>query len=189
IDDLLLDWPYTRAFDAVVRAVGSCDDARLHGLRHITETAASRDCDLVQQVLDQPHRAVETVVDALPHVLLADWCAAFDRRWPREAVYATPGSPLPLPETTGALDRPRAFTVNEEAMVLLHMAGTALRLLVGRYEGPAFTPSEVDRAAALVSVTAGVVRQAYRPAVSTTTTEHTARLLEPADAAPNSRSA
>jgi hypothetical protein len=182
VDDLLLDWPYERAFDAVIRAVGSCDGARLHGLRHIAETAASRDCDVVQQVLTEPQRAIETVVDALPHVLLADWCAAFDRRWPREVVYGTPGSPLPLPETTGALDRPRAFTVNDEAMVIAQVPDTPLRMLIGRYDGPAFTRSEVDRAAALVTVTAGVVRLAYRPALNASASEHTARVLDPAPA-------
>src|SRR3954453_833290 len=75
VDDLLLDWPYERPFDAVVRAVARCDGARVHGLRHIAVTDATRDCNVVQQVIDQPNRALETVVDALPHVLLADWCA------------------------------------------------------------------------------------------------------------------
>ncbi|MBV9293777.1 MAG: ACT domain-containing protein [Frankiales bacterium] len=160
VDDLLLDWPYERPFDAVVRAVESCDGARLHGLRHVSESAPSRDCDVMQQVVDQPHRAIETVIDALPHLMLADWCAAFDRRWPREVVYGTAGSPLPLPETTGPLDRPRAFAVREETLMLVQVPGTALRLLVGRYDGPAFSRSEVDRAAALVSATAGVIRLA-----------------------------
>lgn len=182
VDDLLLDWPYARPFDAVVHAVSGCDGARLHGLRHVAVTATSRDCDVMQQIIEQPHRAIDTVVDALPHLMLADWCAVFDRRWPREMVYGTPGSPLPLPETTGPLDRPRAFLVNDEAMVLLQVPATPLRVLVGRYDGPAFSRSEVERAASLVTVTAGLVRLAYRPPLSTEPTSPTTRLLDPATA-------
>jgi hypothetical protein len=182
VDDLLLAWPYERPFDAVMRAVESCAGARVHGLRHVSETAQSRDCDVMQQVVDQPQRAIETVVDALPHLMLADWCAAFDRRWPREVVYGTAGSPLPLPETTGPLDRPRAFAVREETLMLVQVPGTSLRLLVGRYDGPAFSRSEVDRAAALVSATAGVVRLAYRQPLSADPTAATTRVLDRAAA-------
>ncbi|MDQ1704296.1 MAG: hypothetical protein QOF18_662 [Frankiaceae bacterium] len=182
VDDLLLDWPYARPFDAVIDAVAGCDGARLHGLRHVTVTAASRDTDVIQQVIEQPQRAIDTMVDALPHLLLADWCAVFDRRWPREVVHGTPGSPLPLPETTGPLDRPRAFLVGDEAMVLLQVPSTALRMLVGRYDGPAFTRSEVDRAAGLVNVAADIVRMAYRAPVSPTPIGPTAQLLESAPA-------
>jgi hypothetical protein len=177
VDDIVLDWPYERPFDGVVRAVAGCDGARLHGLRHVAEVADTRDCDVIQQVLDQPQRAVETVVDALPHVLLADWCAAFDRRWPRESIYGTAGSPLPLPETTAPLDRSRAFTQNDEAMVLVQLPGSSLRLLVGRYDGPAFTRSEVDRAVALVGAMASAVRLAYRDAVGAEASAPTERLL------------
>jgi hypothetical protein len=179
VDDMLLDWPFERPFDAVIRAVAGCAGARLHGLRHVAETAASRDCDVMQQVVDQPQRAIETVVDALPHLLLADWCAAFDRRWPREVVYGTATSPTPLPETTGPLDRSRAFTIREESLMLLQVPRTATRLVVGRYDGPAFSRSEVDRAAALVSAAAGIVRLAYgdRPGHDATTA--TAHLLDP----------
>jgi hypothetical protein len=179
VDDLLLDWPYERPFDAVVRAVDGCDGARLHGLRHVSDIALSRDCDAMQQVIDQPHRAVETVVDALPHLMLADWCAAFDRRWPREVVYGTAGSPLPLPETTGPMDRPRAFSVREEAFMLLQVPRASMRLIVGRYDGPAFSRSEVDRAAALVGTASGIVRLGYRHPLGADPTPATMRLVDP----------
>src|SRR3954451_6025555 len=99
IDDLLLDWPYGRAWDAVTSAVDGCAGLRVHGLRHVSEPAVTHDSDLLSQVVEQPQRALETIVDGLPHLLLADWCALFDRRRPRQAEYGTPGSPSPLPET------------------------------------------------------------------------------------------
>jgi hypothetical protein len=178
VDDLLLDWPYERPFDAVIRAVARCDGARLHGLRHVAETSVTRDCDVVRQVLEQPNRALETLVDALPHVLLGDWCAALDRRWPLEPVYGTSGVPLPLPDTGGPLDRPRAFTHREESLLLVAVPTTPLRMLLGRFDGPSFTRSEVDRATALVGVTTGVIRLAYRPELTRHTTPVTARILD-----------
>src|SRR2546421_630828 len=81
--------------------------------------------DLIRQVVDQPGRALETVVDGLPHVLLADWAAAFDRRTPRLPVFATHGSPTPLPETTASFDRPRALTVGPEALIVAAVPDTS----------------------------------------------------------------
>jgi hypothetical protein len=184
VDDLLLDWPYERPFDAVVRAVAGSDGARLHGLRHVAETAVSRDCDLVLQLADQPGRALETLVDALPHVLLADWAAVLDRRWPREAVHHTAGSPLPLPLTAAALDRGRAFVVDGEATLLMPVPDTTLRILVGRYDVPAFTRAELERATALVAAAAAVVRLAFRPETTELPQGATRQMLDPEPAEP-----
>ena len=156
VDDLLLEWPYGRPWHALTRAVEDCPGLRLHGIRHIAATAATSDVDLIRQAVDQPRRALETVVDGLPHVLLADWAAAFDRRTPRLPTFATPGSPTPLPETPGSFDRPRALTVGAEALILCAVPDSSVRVLVGRYEGPGFTSTEVQRCAALVDVTASV---------------------------------
>src|SRR3954447_19822382 len=38
VDDLLLEWPFERPWDHVVRAVEGCAGARLHGLRHVSTT-------------------------------------------------------------------------------------------------------------------------------------------------------
>jgi len=160
VDDLLLEWPYGRPWDAVTKAVEDCPGLRLHGIRHIADTAATSDVDLIRQVVDQPERALETVVDGLPHVLLADWAAVFDRRTPRAPLFGSPGAPMPLPETTPSFDRPRALTVGADALVLARLPDTPLRVLVGRDEGPGFTSTEVERAAALLTVTASVQRLA-----------------------------
>src|SRR3954469_15678092 len=114
VDDLLLDWPYGRAWDAGTAAVDNCPGVRVHGLRHITEPSVTHDADLIGQVVAEPQRALETVIDGLPHLLLADWCALFDRRRPRQAEYATSGSPSPLPETDHPLGRPRTLSVEGE---------------------------------------------------------------------------
>src|SRR3954470_23282378 len=74
VDDLLLDSLYERPFDAVIRAAAPSDGARVHGLRPVPETSVALDCDGVRQAIEQPNRALETLVDALPNVLLADWC-------------------------------------------------------------------------------------------------------------------
>jgi hypothetical protein len=182
VDDLVLGWPYERPFDAVVRAVDSCDGGRLHGLRHVAERAASRDCDVLQQLVEQPHRALDTLIDALPDLVLADWCAAFDRRWSREAVHATPGCPLPLPETAGPLDRSRAITHRDESLLVVQLPASVLRLLVGRHEGPAFTRSELDHAVSLSVAAVGVARLGQGSANAGEPTPATQRLLEAAAA-------
>ena len=79
VDDLLLDWPYARPWDELTRAIEDCPGLRIHGIRHVAVAAATSELDLVRQAAEQPLRAVETVLDGLPHVLLADWAAAFDR--------------------------------------------------------------------------------------------------------------
>jgi hypothetical protein len=160
VDDLLLEWPYGRPWDVLTRAVEDCPGLRVHGLRHVAVAAASSDVDLIRQVAEQPDRAVETVVDGLPHVLLADWAAAFDRRTARVATFASPGAPTPLPATASALDRPRALTTGAEALILAAIPDSPLRVLVGRYEGPGFVPAEVERCAALLGVTASVLQLA-----------------------------
>jgi hypothetical protein len=167
VDDLLLEWPYGRSWHALTRAVEDCPGLRLHGIRHIAATAATSDLDLIRQAAEQPHRALETVLDGLPHVLLADWAAAFDRRTPRLPVLATPGAPTPLPETSASFDRPRALTVGPEALILAALPDSSIRLLVGRYEGPGFTGTEVQRCAALLDVTASVHQLATATATAT----------------------
>src|SRR4051794_734606 len=136
VDDLLLEWPFDRPWDHVVRAVAGCAGARLHGLRHVASAQRAPDWAVVQQVLSQPQRALDILVDQLPAHLLADWAAVADRRWPREPLLATPGSPLPLPATPTALPRPRVLTVDDESVIALPCAETELRLLVGRAGGP-----------------------------------------------------
>jgi hypothetical protein len=178
VDDLLLEWPFERSFEAVVDAVAACPGARLHGLRHVNELSVTRDCDVMQHVVAAPIQAVETLVDVLPHVLLADWAAVIDRRRPRDAAYATSGSPLPMPELTGSLDRARSLSVGDDLLAIAPVTGTSLLFVVSRYSGPAFTRSEVDRLAGLVAVTTAIGHTAYRDAVTVAPTEVTARLLD-----------
>src|SRR3954451_12827719 len=90
VDDLLLEWPFARPWDHVVRAVEACPGARLHGLRHVAGIDTTADSVLISQVLRAPARALEVLVDTLPSLLLADWAAFADRRWPREPLVATP---------------------------------------------------------------------------------------------------
>jgi hypothetical protein len=171
VDDLLLDWPFERPWDAVVRAVEGCTGARLHGLRHVANTESGHDADLIRQVAAQPHRALEVLVDALPALLLADWAAICDRRWPREPVFATTESPLPLPVTPAALPRPRAIASEDAPIAAVPCGGAELRVIVGRTSGPAFTKSELDRCAAIVDVVVAVARLGYldRPLAAPTT--------------------
>src|SRR5437764_3207737 len=97
VDDLILEWPFARPWDAVIRAVEASPDARLHGLRHIADVAETPEIDVVRQALNDADNALAVLVDALPSVLLADWAAAADPRRPRHHVLATPRAPLPLP--------------------------------------------------------------------------------------------
>jgi len=182
VDDLLLDWPHSRATDPLTRALDGCPGVRVHGLRHIAEPAVAHDCDLLGQVAAQPERAVETMIDAVPHLFFADWCALVDRRRPRTPEYATPGSPLPLPETQLSSPRPRTTSMDGEALLLTPMPDGLLWVLMGRRGGIGFTRNETQRSTSLLSVVAAMVRLAYRNASPRSPSATTARLLEPADA-------
>jgi len=181
VDDLLLDWPYGRAWDAVTAAVDNCPGVRVHGLRHIAEPSVTHDADLIGQVTAEPQRALETVIDGLPHLLLADWCALFDRRRPQQPEYATPGSPVPLPETDHPLARPRTLSVDGESLLLAPVPSSQLRVLVGRYAGPGFTRGEMHRCAGLITVATAIARLAYHGAIATPAAESTAHVLDLAD--------
>jgi hypothetical protein len=160
VDDLLLEWPYGRAWDAVTAALDSCPGVRVHGLRHIAEPSLTHDADLLGQVVAAPGRALETVVDGLPHLLLADWCALFDRAEPRQPQYATPGSPIPLPETDHPLARARTLSVDGESLLLAPIPSSNLRVLVGRYTGPGFTRGEMHRCATMLVVSTAITELA-----------------------------
>src|SRR3954466_1582433 len=151
VDDLLLDWPYGRGWDAVTAAIETCPGIRVHGLRHIAEPSITHDADLLGQVAAEPARALETVIDGLPHLLLADWCALFDRRDARQPEYATSGAPLPLPMTDHPLARPRTLSVDGESLLLVPIRSSELRVLVGRYAGPGFTRAEMHRCESIVA--------------------------------------
>jgi len=182
VDDLLLDWPYSRASDTLMRALDGCPGVRVHGLRHIAEPSVAHDCDLLGQVAAQPERAVETMIDAVPHLLLADWCALVDRRRPRRPEYATPVSPLPLPETELRSPRPHTMSVDGESLLLTPLPDGLLWVLVGRRGALGFTRAETQRSMSLVAVVSVVARLAYRDACPRSPTATTARLLERSDA-------
>jgi hypothetical protein len=178
VDDLLLEWPFERPWDHVVRAVDGCAGARLHGLRHVNSGDAMSDSMLLGHVLQQPHRALEVMVDMLPPVLLADWAALADRHWPRDPLVATPDAPLPLPPVPAALPRPRALAGGDDALLALPCAGSDLRLLVGRAGGPGFTRAERDRCSALLAAVVAMTRLAYADPVGTAPSATTALLVD-----------
>jgi hypothetical protein len=177
VDDLLLEWPFARPWDHVVRAVDACPGARLHGLRHVATVETAPDSLLLTQALQRPERALEVMVDTLPLLLLADWAAFADRRWPREPLVASPQAPLPLPAVPAALPRPRVLVVDDDPVMVLPCDDTELRLMVGRAAGPGFTRTERDRCASLLSAVVALVRLAYSDAETTVPTGLTGVLL------------
>ena len=181
IDDILLDWPYERPWDAVIRAVEGCTGARLHGLRHVNTAAAGHDADLVQQAIRDPGQALEVLIDGLPAMLLADWAALSDRRWPREPLFATVESPLPLPSVPVAVPRPRAIAGDAPPLAIVPCSGSELRVLVGRTSGPAFTRTELERCAALVDVIVDAARLVYLARPQRPASPVTSRLLTSPD--------
>ena len=183
VDDLLLEWPFARPWDHVVRAVEACPGARLHGLRHIASVETAADSLLLTQVLKSPGRGLEVMVDTLPSLLLADWAAFADRNWPRDSVVASPQAPVPLPAVPTALPRPRVLVVDDDPVMVMPCDGTDLRLMVGRTAGPGFTRTERERCTALLATVCALVRLAYAGAETTEPTSVTGVLLNQQDAA------
>jgi hypothetical protein len=120
---------------------------------------------------------LEVVVDQLPALLLADWAAVCDRRWPRDAVLCTPGSPLPLPALPATLPRPRVLSIDDESVIAVPCGESELRLLVGRGGGPGFTRAEREHASELLATVVAVAETAYRSPVTVAPDAVTAALV------------
>lgn len=151
VDELVLDWPAQRRTELLEHALGRCTGVVVLGLRTVAARADSHDVDVVLQLLANRPRAFPTVVDALPGLLLADWAALVRRDgvW-----YASVDAPPSPPDIESHVRRPHHCTVGDVSLIVVPLGDASV--VIGRAGAPGFLPAEVDRATALVAVTAEV---------------------------------
>src|SRR5690606_25253196 len=109
-------------------------------------------------VAADPERAYQTLVDALPDLMSAEWAAVVDTATGRtvHASWAAPAEPLPADPPA----RPAAFGDGSLHVITVPLPEAALHLVVARAQGPAFHRVELDRVVRLVEIVTLLARSA-----------------------------
>ncbi|UER55495.1 ACT domain-containing protein [Kineosporiaceae bacterium SCSIO 59966] len=150
LDDVHIDVQDVDHLDRLSTVLAGVPGVTLVGLQHpAPPTTGHAELELVAQVLAQPDRALQTLVDGAPGAAGADWaaCLVYDERGAatgvRERSTACPGEdrvPLTAPLRVAALSWP-----GTAGAALAPLAGTRLGLAVVRESGPPFHRSELWR--------------------------------------------
>ena len=125
------------------------------------------DLEAVESMTQDPVKAIERLVDALPTVFRVDWGVHLRRDGEAaEVVHGTPAAPTEIPEKIvwpASLEKGQRIDV-PEAWSDLVVAGSPLNtdelVVVGRRGGPEFLDSEIARLAHLIAMAASLRRNA-----------------------------
>jgi len=125
------------------------------------------DLEAVESMTQDPAKAIERLVDALPTVFRVDWGVHLSREGETATVvHGTPAAPTEIPEKVvwpANLEKGQRVDV-PEAWSDLVVAGSPLSsdelVVVGRRGGPEFLESEIARLAHLIAMAASLRRNA-----------------------------
>jgi hypothetical protein len=156
LDDVFVFVRDTAHLERLTRSVGALAGVVVQGIQHPTPPATGHtDLELVQQVLSQPGRSLQTLVDGAPGALGADWAALleFGPDGAQSAVVARSiRAPGPETITVSAPLRLGAIRVFDPATdspycgaALIPLTGTHVGLLLIRESGVDFHRSELWR--------------------------------------------
>ncbi len=173
VDDILVELPLGRMADALVTAAQSVG-AQVDSVRRYAGGAdLHRDLDLLDAVVGDPDRSLQTLVDVLPGVFRADWALLVDGD---DVIHASSAAPdAPADDGVSALvPCQRARCVDGEAWlpvqwrdstVALAPVGRADRVVaLGRVGGPPVLETEVLRLAHLALLASAVADGHHSPA-------------------------
>ncbi|MFC4051771.1 amino acid-binding protein [Actinomadura syzygii] len=148
LDDFTVEWPAGAAVDRLADGLGSVPGVELVGVWPTAEPlGAHPDAAVIGQVAAVPERGAETLADAVPAILSADWACLAQPGPAGEAVvvHASASAARAVPPELLPL-RPRAFTGPDGAhYAICPLAKGALALVVARTSAPPFHRSEVSR--------------------------------------------
>jgi len=171
LDDVFVQVRDAAHLERLARTVGSLAGVVIQGVQHPAPPATGHtELELVQQVLSQPLRSLQTLVDGAPGALGADWAAlieygpdgnqaavlAVSPRGPAAAGIAV-SAPLRL-GAVRVLDPATDAPYSGAAMVPL--TGTSVGLLLVRESGVDFHRSELWRFGPLGAIVGPVVTAA-----------------------------
>jgi hypothetical protein len=156
LDDLVIALPAAMLPGAIARALTEIPGVRVEGCWQTgNATAGGTELEVLTEVLANPTRALEVLVEAAPRVLNAHWAVAVSATGGRVA-YASWRAPKIVPGDLAPL-RPRGFTAPDGTRLALGPLGTDLAMLVGRRNAPPFHGTELDRLVALGTAVARLV--------------------------------
>jgi hypothetical protein len=153
LDDITLEWrgqPRERLVSALrstpgVRPVGVWTDR--------TTTEALPDLDVVTAMIGNPRRAITTLMDASPRLLVADWACVTGAD--AVVLLSSPGAPPHAALPSGVPPRVVAGESTQSRLARAPLPGSHV-LTVGRDEGPAFHRTELARLHRLLDVVAAL---------------------------------
>ncbi|MEW9550277.1 amino acid-binding protein [Nonomuraea sp. NPDC050783] len=154
VDDFTVSWPGPVTPAEARDRLAAVPGVRVEGAWSTKEVPGTAlDYDLISHVAAEPARGLATLVDALPGLCGAEWALAVADGAVRHASLSAPGA-FDLPEPP---PRPAAVDASELRLMLLPVLGHGVHLVVARAaEAPAFHRAELDRAARIVDVVAGL---------------------------------
>ena len=148
LDDITLEWR-GQPRDRLLSALRSTPGVKLLGVWTARSTAeALPEIDVVTHMITNPQRAVNTLTDAAPLVLAADWACVTDASGAiaKASVSAPPSVPLPNRRP------PRVVAETDEARLARAPMPSDQVLTVARVEGPAFHRTELERLQRMIEV-------------------------------------
>jgi hypothetical protein len=156
IDEFTVQWPNYPGDDRLAQALTAVPGVVLQGAwRTLARPDAFPDLDVLLHVKAQPERAVQTLVDALPGALNADWAVVLATGPERTTIAASPDAPEDsLPDIRPT--HPLAFSSGPE----IHLAAVptpGATVYVARSSGgPLFHRVELARLTRLVEVACAI---------------------------------
>jgi hypothetical protein len=168
IDDVFIAADAEVMPDSIVSACNSLDGVKVLWIsRYAAGGNLFLDLEAVESMTQDPAKAIERLVDALPTVFLVDWGVHLRRDGEAATVVrGTPAAPTEIPEKIvwpANLEKGQRIDV-PDAWADLVVAGSPLSadelVVVGRRGGPEFLDSEVARLAHLIAMAASLRRNA-----------------------------
>jgi hypothetical protein len=168
IDDVFIAPDAEVMPDSIVSACNSLDGVKVLWIsRYAAGGNLFLDLEAVESMTQDPAKAIERLVDALPTVFRVDWGVHLQRNGEAATVvHGTPAAPTEIPEKVlwpANLEKGQRIDV-PEAWSDLVVAGSPLSsdelVVVGRRGGPEFLESEIARLAHLIAMAASLRRNA-----------------------------
>jgi ACT domain len=161
LDDVVVQVRDAEHLDAVLTALAGVPGVAVEGVHHPAPPVPGHaDLQLVAQVLAQPGRSLQTLVDGAPGALGVDWAAIVHAETGRnelDVVATSAGAPTALVGTLVGPFRLRTFRLElaggpPHVAALVPLEGCPLGLLLGRASGLEFHSRELWRLGQLGAV-------------------------------------
>ncbi|MFL6156211.1 MAG: ACT domain-containing protein [Marmoricola sp.] len=167
VDDVFIEADPGVMPDSIVSACIALDGVRVLWIsRYAAGGNLFLDLEAVESMTQDPARAIDTLVDALPEVFRVDWGVVMTREGDGAKItHGTPAAPTDVPHgVTWPDNLEKASVIDVREWSELVVAASPLTadelVVVGRRGGPDFQDSEIARLAHLVAMAASLRRNA-----------------------------